>query len=108
MNMLGKPIPDLFVQSLPRFVQSRNTQYCYPSMFSEIDLEHITIDAISAAEKYPHHYSLIAVDGKDEYGTSYGRLLFCKSSLAEIDWLVLIHGGFEDESLCYVTGAECQ
>jgi hypothetical protein len=104
-NTRTSPIPDFFVSSTPQFLQSRNEQYCYNSISSS-DYFNYSITSVEAAEKYPHSYSLIAVDSEDEYGVSIGRLLYVASSLEDIDWFLLIYGGFKDEQLHYVTGAE--
>ena len=61
-------------------------------------------DSISAASDYPDSYCLIAVDGEDSRGISYGRLLYVANSLEEIDFYVIISGGFNNDILHYVTG----
>ena len=61
-------------------------------------------DSISAANDYPDSFCLIAVDKEDNKGISYGRLLYVANSLKEIDFYVIISGGFSNEILHYITG----
>jgi len=63
-------------------------------------------NAIAVAQMYPNGYSLLAVDHKDDYGVSYGRLLFQAESLAEVNNFVQIHGGLTHEWLHFVSGVD--
>ena len=61
-------------------------------------------DSLSVANDYPDSFCLIAVDKEDNKGVSHGRLLYVANSLKEIDFFVIISGGFSNEILHYVTG----
>ena len=98
--------PEFFTSSLPRIVQTGSGHYSYPNKISTMHLTSTKVDSISVAKKYPYSYSLLAVDEKDEYGVNTGRLLYVTESLEDIDWFVNLHGGFHDEVLHYITGAE--